>query len=73
MAKIFRGRFTAQISAQIEEPFIVLILGIRVNRLLLFWKCDSGVSIIVANVIYAGSPSCSWLSGGPGYLFLALV
>jgi hypothetical protein len=38
MAKIFPGRFTAQISAQIEEPFIVLILGIRVNRLLLFWK-----------------------------------
>ncbi len=36
--KILHGRMTAQISTQIQEPFIVLILGIRVNRFLLFWK-----------------------------------
>ncbi len=38
MAKIFPGRFTAQVSTQIEDPFIVLILGIRINNFLLFWK-----------------------------------
>lgn len=38
MAKILPGRITAQMSMQIEEPFIMLILGIRVNDFRLFWK-----------------------------------
>ncbi|HET8912610.1 MAG TPA: DUF4188 domain-containing protein [Ktedonobacteraceae bacterium] len=38
MAKILQGRFTAHMSAQMEEPFIVLILGIRINDFRLFWK-----------------------------------
>lgn len=38
MANIFPDRYTSQISMRIEEPFIVLILGIRINNFLLFWK-----------------------------------
>jgi hypothetical protein len=38
MAKNFPGRFTAQISGQIKEPFVFLILGVRINRPLQFWK-----------------------------------
>lgn len=38
MAKIIPGRCTAHVSMQLQEPFIMLILGIRVNRFLLFWK-----------------------------------
>lgn len=34
MAKVMPGRFTAQV----DGSFVVLRLGIRVNRLLLFWK-----------------------------------
>ena len=34
MEKVFPGRFTAEA----EEPFVILRLGLRVNRLLLFWK-----------------------------------
>ncbi len=30
MSKVFRGRFTAQI----EGPFVVFIIGIRINQLL---------------------------------------
>lgn len=38
MAKIFPGRYTARISTQIAEPYVMLILGIRVNRWPLIWK-----------------------------------
>lgn len=38
MAKIFPGRYIAQVSNQIEEPYILLFLGIRVNHFHLFWK-----------------------------------
>ena len=34
MAKVMPGRFTAQV----DGPFVVLRLGIRVNRFFLFWK-----------------------------------
>jgi hypothetical protein len=38
MAKALPGRLTAQISKHLSEPFIVLILGIRINNFWLFWK-----------------------------------
>ena len=38
MAKIFPGRYTAQVSTHIEESYVVLLLGIRVNHIHLFWK-----------------------------------
>ena len=38
MANVLSGRFTAQISTKLDEPFIVLILGIRINDFRLFWK-----------------------------------
>lgn len=38
MAKICQGRFTAQISTKISEPFVFLVLGVRINRGLQIWK-----------------------------------
>ncbi len=38
MAKVFPGRYTALVSPHIEESYVVLLLGIRINHFHLFWK-----------------------------------
>src|SRR6266487_7056231 len=34
MAKVMPGRYTAQI----DEPFVVFLIGMRINKLFAFWK-----------------------------------
>jgi len=70
MAKIFPGRYSAQISSQIEEPFILLFLGIRINNFLLFWKWIPTVLASLPMVYSLVRHRAAGFLGGQAFLFL---